>query len=122
MSMPAAIVGAAEPQPVPGPIWSDGRRNANHIKLSWLLRLHWGGIVGQTLAIAAARWVIDIDVPLLALFAVVAFEIGVNVALEVWLRRGAVVGDGLIAGAMLLDSVVLTILLALSGGYANPFS
>jgi two-component system sensor histidine kinase RegB len=103
-------------------MWSDGRRDANHIKLSWLLRLHWGGIVGQTLAIVAARWVIEIDVPVLALFGVVLFEICVNVALEVWLRRVSTVAGGVIAGTMLLDSFVLTVLLALSGGYANPFS
>ena len=54
MSMPAAIVGAAEPRAARAPMWSDGRRDANHIKLSWLLRLHWGGIVGQTGAIIAA--------------------------------------------------------------------
>ena len=123
MSTPAAIVEtAAESRPAREPIWPDARAGANHIKLSWLLRLHWGGIIGQTLAIVSARWVIDIDVPLVPLFAVVGFEVAVNVGLEVWLRRVSHVRDAVIAGTMLLDAVILTALLALSGGYTNPFS
>ncbi len=120
--MPAAIVGAAEPPRVPEPVWPEGRRDANRIKLSWLLRLHWGGIIGQTLAILAARWVLEIDVPVLALIAIVAVEIVLNVGLEVWLRRAAVVRDVVVGATMIGDAVILTALLALSGGYANPFS
>ncbi len=98
------------------------RPDPNRIKLSWLLRLHWGGILGQTLAIAAARWIIDIDVPLTVLFSVIAFEVTENVVLELWLRRAPVVRDGVIAATMFVDALLLTILLAFSGGYANPFS
>ncbi len=122
MRMPAAIVGAAESPRMPEPVWPEGRRDANRIKLSWLLRLHWGGIIGQTLAILAARWVVEIDVPVLALIGVVSFEIVLNVAAEVWLRRAVVVRDVVIGGTMAADALILTALLALSGGYANPFA
>src|SRR5512146_310726 len=122
MSTPAAIVEAAEPRPAREPVWPDARADANRIKLSWLLRLHWGGIIGQTLAIVSARWLIDIDVPLGPLFGLVGFEVVLNIGLEIWLRRVRHVRDGVIAGTMLLDSVILTALLALSGGYTNPFS
>lgn len=120
--MPAAIVGAAQSPPVPEPVWPEGRRDANRIKLSWLLRLHWGGIIGQSLAILAARWVLEIDVPAVALTAIVGLEIVLNVAAEIWLRRAAVVRDVVVGGTMIADAVILTALLALSGGYANPFS
>ena len=120
--MPAATLQGVRSIPAREPAWRDPRVDANRIKLSWLLRLHWGGIVGQTLAIMAARWVLGIDVPMAALLGLVGFEVAVNVALEVWLRSAARVRDGAIPATMLFDTVVLTALLALSGGYSNPFS
>jgi two-component system sensor histidine kinase RegB len=123
MSTPDGIVEAAASPPSPNPVWPALRGGQpNRIKLSWLLRLHWGGIFGQSLAIAAARWLVGIDVPLLALFAILAFEVVENIALELWLRRGGSVGQGFIATTMFLDAFILTALLALSGGYSNPFS
>jgi two-component system sensor histidine kinase RegB len=118
----AATVEAAEQRHLQASVWPHERADASRIKLSWLLRLHWGGIIGQTLAILAARWVININVPLRALFAIVGFEIVINVGLELCLRRGKPIPDGVIAGTMLLDTFVLTALLALSGSYTNPFS
>lgn len=123
MSTRAGIVEAAASPPSLNPVWPTLRGGQpNRIKLSWLIRLHWGGIFGQSLAIAAARWLVGIDVPLLALFGILAFEVVENIALELWLRRGGSVGQGFIATTMFLDAFILTALLALSGGYSNPFS
>ena len=123
MSTPAGIVEAAASPASLNPAWPVLRGGQpNRIKLSWLIRLHWGGIFGQSLAIAAARWVVGIDVPLLALFGILAFEVVENIALELWLRRGGSVGQGFIATTMFLYAFILTALLALSGGYSNPFS
>ena len=121
MSSLAAKVMAAAPAPRES-VWPDARADANRIKLSWLLRLHWLGIVGQLLAIVAARWVIRIDVPVPALLGVVAAQVTANLALEAWLRRRVHVPDGAIAATMFGDAVTRTVLLALSGGYSNPFS
>jgi two-component system sensor histidine kinase RegB len=106
----------------PPSTWPDGNADGNRIKLSWLLRLHWGAIAGQSLAIAAAHWVFKIDVPLLPLFSIVALEAVANVGLEIWLGRMPKLGDGAIAAAMLFDAACLTMLLALSGGTSNPFA
>jgi two-component system, sensor histidine kinase RegB len=95
--------------------------DVNRIKLSWLLRLQWGAVVGQTLAIAVARWALRIDVPVTALFALVGVELLANAGLEVVLRRGSV-RESIIAAAMIFDVLLLTAILALSGGYSNPFS
>jgi two-component system sensor histidine kinase RegB len=122
MSTPTASLEAAAPSSAPDPAWPDPRADTNRIKLSWLLRLHWGGIAGQTLAIVAARWIIKIDVPVVILLSLVGFEVAENVVLELWLPRAEKVRDGLIAGTMFFDAVILTALLALSGGYSNPFS
>src|SRR5512141_286919 len=108
MSMPAVKLEPATARPAGEPVWPDVRADANRIKLSWLIRLHWGGIVGQTLAIVSARWIIDIDVPLLALLALVGFEIALNIGLEIWLRRAPRIRDRGIAVTMLFDAVILT--------------
>jgi two-component system sensor histidine kinase RegB len=95
-------------------------RDVNRIKLSWLLRLQWGAVVGQTIAIAVAHWALGVDVPVVALFALVGVELVANAALEVSLRRGPV-HEVTLAAAMVFDVLLLTAILALSGGYSNPF-
>jgi two-component system sensor histidine kinase RegB len=92
------------------------------IKLDWLAKLHWGAIVGQTAAILGVHSSGVVALPLGLLLALVALEAVVNVALELWLRRGPEVSDAAIAWVMLFDTVVLTALLHLSGGHFNPFS
>ncbi|HVI74764.1 MAG TPA: ATP-binding protein [Anaeromyxobacteraceae bacterium] len=122
MSMPAGTLEAA-PNAAREPVWPHVRGGQpDRIKLSWIIKLHWGGIFGQALAIAAARWVVGIDVPLLALFGILLVEVVENVGLELWLRRGGKVGERFIATVMFADAFILTALLALSGGYSNPFS
>ncbi len=118
----AARLDEAAPIPARAKEWPDTRADANRIRLSWLLKLRWGGAVGQTLAILAARWIIRIDLPVAILLSLVSFEVVENVLLELWLQRARTVPHGVIAGTMFLDAVLLTALLALSGGYSNPFS
>jgi two-component system sensor histidine kinase RegB len=92
------------------------------IKLDWLVKLHWGAIVGQTAAILGVHLSGVVPLPLGPLLSLVAVEVAVNVGLALWLRRGPDVSDAALAGVMLLDTVVLTALLHLSGGHFNPFS
>jgi len=92
------------------------------IKLDWLVKLHWGAIVGQTAAILGVHLSGVVPLPLGPLLSLVAVEVAVNVGLALWLRRGPEVSDAALAGVMLLDTVVLTALLHLSGGHFNPFS
>jgi len=119
----AALDGAGA---VPGPsrAGARARREAepDRIKLSWLLRLHWGAILGQAAAVAVVQALRLIELPVRAMLALLALEALVNVGLEVWLRRAARVPEAVIAGAMIFDAVVLTVLLALSGNHSNPFS
>jgi two-component system, sensor histidine kinase RegB len=118
----AARLDAALPTSARGTEWADSRADANRIRLSWLLRLRWGGAVGQTLAILAARWLVRIDLPVAILLSLVCFEVVENVLLELWMQRVRTVPHAVIAATMFLDAVLLTALLALSGGYSNPFS
>jgi two-component system, sensor histidine kinase RegB len=102
--------------------WPGSKGDANRIKLSWLIRLQWGGIVGQTLTILAARHIFHIGLSLGAMLSLVACEVVANFGLEAWLRQATRVPQVVIAGAMCFDAILMTALLALSGGPANPFS
>jgi two-component system, sensor histidine kinase RegB len=105
-----------------GTEWTESRADANRIRLSWLLKLRWGAACGQTLAILAARLVIRIDIPVTILLSIVFFEVVENVLLEQWMQRAKAVPHGVIAATMFVDAVLLTGLLAFSGGCSNPFS
>jgi two-component system, sensor histidine kinase RegB len=120
MSMPAATLESAQGAGLPRRPPLDPL-DVNRIKLSWLLRLQWGAVIGQTVAIAVARWGLGVDIPVVPLFALVGIELAANALLEVLLRR-APVSEGTLAGAMVFDVLLLTAILALSGGYSNPFS
>ena len=54
----------------------------NRIKLSWLVRLRWAAVAGQTVAIAIGRWSLDIDLPVAPLAVLIAFPV-----LATWLPQ-----------------------------------
>jgi two-component system sensor histidine kinase RegB len=92
-----------------------------NVNLSWLVRLHWLAIAGQVVVIAAAVAWSGVALPTQALAGLVAAEVVVNLGLAAWTRRGRVTDRG-VAAVMLADVVVLTALLDLTGGVANPFT
>ena len=94
------------------------------VTLPWLVRLRWLGVVGQVLAIAAARYVFQLDFTWWALVSVTAFTLLSNVILLVFVRRSpAEAATSKVTGAALaLDTVSLTLLLGASGGAMNPFT
>lgn len=94
-----------------GPVW-----------LPWLVRLRWAAIAGQLLTVAIARWGFGLAVPVGWLLAIIAFTAATN-ALVAWLADRALARASALAAAVIaLDVVLLTTLLGLSGGPANPFS
>lgn len=94
----------------------------NRIKLSWLIKLRWWAILGQTAAVAvvSALEIVRLDVPVLGVL--FAFETLANMALEMWARRAPRIRESVVAWVMLLDAAMLTVLLALTGSSSNPFS
>jgi len=99
-----------------------GEGDPNRIKLSWLLHLHWGAILGQTAAILAVAVSDVVELPTGVLLALVALEAAVTLGLRAWLRRAPAVTESIIAWTMIFDAVVLTVMLAFSGAFSNPFS
>ena len=91
------------------------------INLRWIVRLRWGAALGQSVVILLARRIFTLELPLVALFAVIGIELGSNVACARWQRERAV-REWMLAAVMALDIVLLTVLLHLSGGSFNPFN
>ncbi|MFZ5893743.1 MAG: ATP-binding protein [Myxococcota bacterium] len=92
--------------------------------LPWLVRLRWLALAGQIVALACARFWFGIVLPLPAIAGLVLVMAGSNVALALWLRRNSTTtsAEAVVGGLLVLDTVLLTLLLALSGGPMNPFS
>jgi two-component system sensor histidine kinase RegB len=93
-----------------------GRHN-----LSWLVQLHWWAIVGQAAIILCAQAWTQLRLPVAAVGLVLGGESVGNLALGAVAKRARVT-DGVIAAVMVIDAAVLTVLLDLTGGAANPFS
>lgn len=90
--------------------------------LPWLVRLCWMAVAGQLAVVAVARWAFALEVPTRALLAIVALTAASNLLLGRIAERSRPQTDAVAAGAIALDVVLLTTLLGLTGGPANPFS
>jgi len=91
------------------------------INLEWLLKLRWGLLLGQALVIALAAYGLELALPVPVLAGLLGLEAITNLAVRAWLGRARVT-EGTIGKLMLWDTLVLTGLLALSGGTHNPFT
>src|SRR5687768_249657 len=84
----------------------------------WLVRLRWHAAGGAAIAVAVADAVLGLALPVIPLAAVIALIAASNLALA-RLRTSAPEQLVLVIAA---DAVLLTLLLAWSGGPANPFA
>src|SRR5919201_98602 len=96
--------------------------SAARINLRWIVRLRWGAVAGQVMAILIARQLVSFPLPIVALLAVCGALALANLAVQIWLDRGGRPTDRACALNLLADVAALTALLALSGGRQNPFS
>lgn len=107
-----AIAASAEPR-----VESPAR-----INLAWLIKLRWSAIAGQLLLMVVVDQLMGWALPLAWLIAIVGLSVGTNLALACWHRRGAEAREWLLVSVMALDTLLLTLLLHVTGGAANPFS
>jgi two-component system sensor histidine kinase RegB len=108
--MPAAV------QTKPSPL-----ATAPKIGLAWLVRLRWGGVLGQLAITALAIFVLRVSLPLALVLSLIAVTAGSNLAVALWLERHEPSPRAALA-VFVLDIVTLTGLLLASGGASNPFS
>lgn len=102
------------------------------VNFSWLLRMRWLAALGQGVTVAVAWILLKDTVPVIPLFALVGVVVATNLGLSGLLKRARLdpqkadkfcrVGEGLMGFVLFMDLVLLTGMLCLSGGAANPFS
>ncbi|MBU1454944.1 MAG: sensor histidine kinase [Proteobacteria bacterium] len=91
------------------------------VTLPWLLALRWGEVFCQIILIVAVWLVMDIEIPLLPVSAIILFEGASNVYLHIRHELNAPVSNRMILIILLMDSVFLTGLLYITGAAMNPF-
>lgn len=103
-------------------------REQPHVTLPWLVRLRWLAVAGQVGAVIVA-WALGLQLSFWTLGALVALAGLSNLALALLARRTASAvaraqwGEARIMGSvMTFDTLLLTALLAASGGPMNPFT
>jgi two-component system, sensor histidine kinase RegB len=106
--MPAGMLHEPEPQ----------------VTLPWLVRLRWLGVLGQAVAVGVANQVFQLDFSVALLGALVLLAAASNSALAVLARRlpGGWSAATVMGVVMTFDTLLLTALLAASGGPMNPFT
>jgi len=99
----------------------DGK-TARHLALRWVVRLRYGFIGGEIAIISALSFGLQIALPLIVLGPVIAIQGLTNWMLAARRERLGKSGEHLVGTLFALDTLCLTLILALSGGPANPFS
>jgi two-component system sensor histidine kinase RegB len=88
----------------------------------WLARLRWGTVGGQLLTVFLGRLAMGSELRLREVLPLVAVTVATNLALVHAVRSGRTVAPAMCGALLVLDTVVLTALLHLTGGPSNPFS
>jgi two-component system sensor histidine kinase RegB len=88
----------------------------------WLARLRWGTVGGQMLTVLVGWLAMGAEMRLRLVLPLVAATVATNVGLAHAVRRGREVTTAVCGGLLVLDTLVLTGLLQLTGGPFNPFS
>jgi two-component system sensor histidine kinase RegB len=94
--------------------------DAPQIVLAWLTWLRWLAVVGQVTATLIAHFALGVHLPIGLVFAIIAATFITNLGLYAESRR-ARVGSRIVPAVMVLDVLLLTAILALTGGPSNPF-
>jgi two-component system sensor histidine kinase RegB len=88
--------------------------------LSWLLKLRWGAVGGQLLALVLVRVILALDLPYVPLLGLVTFTAASNAVLT--FVGQPTTSSWRLPAVLAVDVAVLTVMLAASGGASNPFT
>lgn len=94
----------------------------SQINFAALIRLRWAAILGQLTVVLTTRFALGVEIDLTPLLGMLALESATNLALALWARGHDQPPASVFGGVMALDVLLLTALLAMSGGAHNPFS
>jgi len=93
-----------------------------HVALRWVVRLRYGLIAGEIALLAALSFGLQISLSVLAITPAIALQLGSNWLLGSKATRLRANAEHVVGVLFSFDTLCLTLILALSGGPANPFS
>jgi two-component system sensor histidine kinase RegB len=91
------------------------------IVLVWLSRLRWLAVVGQIAAVAAAVGGLGLHLPLAPIAALIGLTFLTNLIILLWMKARTPPAFA-VPAVLVMDVLLLTGLLYLTGGPANPFA
>lgn len=106
---------------------NDDRASRLAINASWFAMLRWVAVVGQLITISFVSGPLGIETPLQPLLLLIGVTTVSNLFYGWWVSRhrkletATATWQLVLASLMILDLVVLTAMLALTGGITNPF-
>lgn len=92
------------------------------LSLTWLLRLRWGAVLGQTATILTAAYALDVPLKVGPLLAIVGANAVSNLLLSLHPKRHTTNQNKLFQTILIVDTLTLTLLLLDSGASDNPFT
>jgi two-component system sensor histidine kinase RegB len=111
-------------------MWARPAGQREHVNLVWLHKLRWAAVAGQLVTIGIVQFGMRIPLPWVWMLVLVSVVAATNVVLGNSLRRSRKSSSGQYRGVptwcigvvMLVDNLLLTATLYLSGGPMNPFT
>jgi len=123
----SGVIVEQQRRPTPGFWKSDsktevGDNETRHLALRWVILLRYGLLAGEIALVAALRFGLQIELPLLTIGPVIALQTVSNWLLATKQQRLGENAEHFVGALFVFDTLCLTVILALSGGPANPFS
>jgi two-component system, sensor histidine kinase RegB len=98
------------------------RQGESRLRLQTIVRLRWLAVLGQTITVVGAYWVLGIDLPIGGCLAVIALSAWINVALRIRYPASQRLRSHYAFVMLAYDVLQLAALLYLTGGLENPFA
>ena len=98
------------------------RARDTRLRLQTIIRLRWLAVLGQSVTVIGAYWVLGIDLAIGGCFAIIALSAWLNVALRIRYRASQRLKSNYAFIMLAYDILQLAALLYLTGGLENPFA